>query len=235
MPVNLGHYARDAYQNLLNIFHQLCTWPLQCTICSNPALAHTLSRLFFAPTVDSDEHFVCCMPVDPPEPFPVDNDMEIDSTPIIFTVIGQIAPEECYLTAQGDQRAARPDHSRSGPLASCWLESRPDRASCLEWRQIPSAIARVASAAVGPVNTSRVLRFMPNDGAVQLRVRFAPRDGELRDTLPFFNNEWNARVIPETLKEVPFNTPIRAMFTLEYVYEGDERFLFADLFSLDNV
>lgn len=172
------HYARDALHNPLNLVHQRRTWPLQCAECSDP---HNTSSLnfFFAPTVQSDNLFICCLPLLPPETIP-DDDSEIDVVPVVFTMIGQIAREDCFLTAMGDQRADRPDHLKDGPLASCWLESRPDRDSCLEWRHVPSAIERIEStAAAGPLNLSRTLRFFPNDGAVQLRMRFAPYEGEV--------------------------------------------------------
>lgn len=177
--MSLRHYARDALHNPLNSLHQRGTWPLQRAVCSDPNNLHSF-KFFFAPTVDSDDHFICCIPLVPPELIP-DDDSEIDTLPVVFTVIGQVAPEECFLTAVGDQREDRPDttaHNR--PLASCWLESRPDRDSCVEWRQLPPAIQRIASTAVaGDLNTSRLLRFAPNEGAVQLRVRFVPYEGEV--------------------------------------------------------
>ncbi|EIW61002.1 uncharacterized protein TRAVEDRAFT_46229 [Trametes versicolor FP-101664 SS1] len=205
-------------------------------MCSGPHASRPFD-FFFVQTVDSDNHYVLCIPMDPPEAHPVDDDSEIDVLPVIFTIIGQIAPEECFLTTAGDEREDRPDHARGGPLASCWMESRADRSSCLEWRQLPSAIEHVASAAVAgePLNTSRVLRFAPNDGAVQLRVRFVPNSGELKDTLPVFDNDANTRCAPDSADEIPFNKPFRAMFTLEYVIEGTEKYLFADLFSLDSI
>lgn len=176
--MSLRHYARDALHNPLNSLHQRGTWPLQCAVCSDP---HNLRSFafFFAPTVDSDDHFICCIPLNPPEFIP-DDDSEIDTLPVVFTVIGQIAREECFLTAAGDQREDRPDNIHDKPVASCWLESRPDRDSCLEWRQLPPAIQRVASTAIADdLDTSRLLRFAPNDGAVQLRVRFIPYEGEV--------------------------------------------------------
>lgn len=176
------HYARDALQNPLNPIHQRRTWPIQCAVCSDPRNLASFA-FFFAPTVDSDDHFICCIPLLPPESIP-DDDSEIDVVPVVFTMIGQIAPEDCFLTATGDQRESRPDYVQDKPLASCWFESRPDRDSCLEWRQLPSAIDRIASTAVpGPLDTSRVVRFTPNDGAVQLRIRFVPPEGEVSVSL----------------------------------------------------
>ncbi|CDO77057.1 hypothetical protein BN946_scf184455.g7 [Trametes cinnabarina] len=173
--MTVRHYARDAIQNPLNGIHQRCTWPFQCAICSGSANS---LKMYFAPTVDSDLHYICAMRLDPPEP--LIDDMELDCVPIAFTVIGQIAEEDCFLTSAGEPlagRAAR-DHIHDRPVASCWFESRPDRDSCLEWRKLTSAIERVTACAVGPVNTSRVIRRMPNDSAVQLRVRFSPYEGE---------------------------------------------------------
>lgn len=176
--MSVRHYARDAIQNPLNPIHQRRTWPIQCAICSDPRNLPSF-KFFFAPTVDSDDHFICCIPLLPPEEIP-DDDSEIDVVPVVFTAIGQIAQEDCFLTAEGDRREGRPGHVQDKPLASCWLESRPDRDSCLEWRQLPSAIDRLASTDVaGPLDTSRVLRFAPNDGAVQLRIKFIPEAGEV--------------------------------------------------------
>ncbi|KAL1939189.1 hypothetical protein VTO73DRAFT_10230 [Trametes versicolor] len=234
---SIRHYARDALQNPLNSVHQRRTWPLQCAESSDPQNAPSF-EYFFAPTVQSDDLFICCIPLLPPEMIP-DDDSEIDVVPVIFTMIGQIAREDCFLTAEGDQRVDRPDHQKEGPLASCWLESRPDRDSCLEWRHVPSAIERIESTAVArPLNLSRVLRFFPNEGAVQLRLRFAPYHGELKDTLPVFDTRRSTNVtrwVPSNIGEVPFDRPLRASFTLEHVRDGDESFLFADLVTLETI
>ncbi|KAI0667042.1 hypothetical protein C8Q78DRAFT_982805 [Trametes maxima] len=232
--MNDRHYARDDIENPLDILHQRRTWPLPCALCRSDL--PSLPQLFFAVTVDSEDHSICSIVRDPPDPHPLDDDLEIDALPVVFTIIGQIAPEDCYLTAEGDTRDMRPDHVQDRPLVSFWMESRPDRDSCLEWRQYPSAIERVACVAEDPeVNTSRVIRFKPNERAVQLRLRFSPYEGQIKDTLPFIYNRSNTRRVPETLQDVPFDTPFRATFTLECIREGDETFLFADLLTLTDI
>ncbi|KAI0673880.1 hypothetical protein C8Q78DRAFT_1019575 [Trametes maxima] len=235
------HYARDDFDSLLNILHQRRTWPIQCAICDMPhGLPPNSGReLVFLETTESsadNPRYACSLVFEPPELLLGNPRHEIDVLPVVFTVIGQIAPEDCFLTTTGDTRTPRQDHIQDRPLASYWLESRPDRDSCLEWRQLSMAIEHVVSIAEHPLNTSRVVRFVPNEHAVQLHVRFCPEEGELDDTLPLVKlGPPNTRLVPASLSEVPFNQPLRASFTLEYIHEGDEWYLFADLITLTDI
>lgn len=43
------------------------------------------------------------------------------------------------------------------------------------------------------------------------------------------------RWVPWDISEVPFDKALRASFTLEYIRDGDEKFLFADLITLETV
>ncbi|KAI0368258.1 hypothetical protein BV20DRAFT_924757, partial [Pilatotrama ljubarskyi] len=193
--------------------------------------------LFFAPTVDSDNLFVCCICPSPPPSMSTSLKDEIDSLPLILNLTGTIATEECFITVSGNPRKARPDHVQDQPVASCWLQplsADPEFRS--HWSQVTSAIARVASTAPVPLNTSRIIRTTSDGSSAQLRVRFAPESGHsLRNTLPFYDKRTRIRCVPKSIGEVPFGRPLQAAFILEYVRENEQSFLFADLVSLTDI
>ncbi len=97
--------------------------------------------------------------------------------PILFEIIGQIAFEDCFLTADGYE-----DPVSSGQedehLATCWIETRDEYVSRIYWQGIAPAVQEIASHIPGSVDASRLLGEV--DGEVILQVCYQPPAGQVR-------------------------------------------------------
>ncbi|PIL33641.1 hypothetical protein GSI_04264 [Ganoderma sinense ZZ0214-1] len=171
----------------------------------------------------SEKRHICCVCEDSPPA------LIRPKTPILFDVLGQIAVEDCFLTARGCPRPANEE-----PVASCWLQQRPNIVSDLKWRGIiPVIEAIVEEYAVGSeVDTSRLLTVGP-DGKLRLQVIWHGEVGEFGLQLPIFD-ELGTEQVPESISQVPFGVPVHAVFSIEFVHDrrAGTRTVFASLFAM---
>ncbi len=115
----------------------------------------------------SEKRYTCCIHQNgnPQLPLP--------KTPLVFNVYGQITPEDCFLTARGRLRPMDEE-----PVASCWLQARPNIASDIRWRGIIPTIEAIADEYGGVVDFSHLLMLGP-DGKIQLQVIWQGDVGEV--------------------------------------------------------
>ncbi|KAI1781642.1 hypothetical protein LXA43DRAFT_908153 [Ganoderma leucocontextum] len=162
-----------------------------------------------------EEHEICCFRFTdlPPhlDPRP--------KVPILFKVIGQIALEDCFLTADGyecpESSGAEDEH-----LATCWIETRPDYISETYWLGVVPAVQEIANHIPTDVDTSKLIG--EDEGQVRLQVCYQPPAGQsITSTLPLYNIR-GERQVPSCISEVPFGHPMRVAFALECRYCRDE-------------
>ncbi len=178
-----------------------------------------------------EEHEICCFtPTQHTQP----------NVPILFEVVGQIALEDCFLTADGykSPESSGEDNER---LATCWIETRPDYISRIYWLGVVPAVQEIANHIPTAVDTSRVIG--EDQGQIRLQVCYQPPAGQVRcflnccgmvcsrhsdiyfqsitSTLPLYNIH-GERQVPSCVGEVPFGQPMRVAFALESRYCRDE-------------
>lgn len=113
---------------------------------------------------------ICCLRPDPlaylPRP----------KRPVLFEVIGQIAAHDCHLTARGDEEHQDPND----PVASCWVEARPDDVSRIYWRSLLPTIQSVMDVIPGAVDSSKLVAGRADSvESVRLQVIWRAPDGEV--------------------------------------------------------
>lgn len=96
--------------------------------------------------------------------------------PILFELIGQIATHDCHLTVRGDEEHQDPDD----PIASCWVEARPDDISRIYWRSLLPAVQEIMEAIPGAVDSTKlVYGYAQAVESVRLQVIWRAPDGEV--------------------------------------------------------
>lgn len=96
--------------------------------------------------------------------------------PVLFELVGQIAREDCYLTALGDEAHQEPDD----PVASCWVTARPDIISRIHWRSVLPTIQDIMDTIPGGVDSSKLVAGRVNDiASVRVQVLWRAPDGEV--------------------------------------------------------
>ncbi|KAI0323823.1 hypothetical protein GY45DRAFT_1215746, partial [Cubamyces sp. BRFM 1775] len=134
--------------------------------------------------------------------------------PLLLEITGQIAIQNCFLTAHGYRNTEEPEDN-SEPTASCWLEARPDAVSRTYWRSVLPTVHSIMEHIPGDVDISGFVSVAA-DGAVRLQVIWEADEGETIETaLPMFDEDEN-RCVPRSIAEVPFGVCVRAVFTMEY-------------------
>ncbi len=119
----------------------------------------------------SEKRYVCCVHKR------ANPQLLLPKTPLVFNVYGQIAIEDCFLTARGRLRPMDEE-----PVASCWLQARPNVASEIRWRGIIPTIEAIVDEYGGVVDFSHLLMLGP-DGELRLQVIWQGSVGELSSTL----------------------------------------------------
>lgn len=114
----------------------------------------------------SEKRHTCCIPRD------VIPRLLLTKTPLLFKIIGQISVEDCFLTARGHLRP--PDEE---PVASCWLEQRPNIISDITWRGVIPTLEGIIDKYGGEVDPSHLLTIGP-DGKLRLQVTWQGDVGE---------------------------------------------------------
>ncbi|PIL33218.1 hypothetical protein GSI_04668 [Ganoderma sinense ZZ0214-1] len=169
----------------------------------------------------SEKHYICCFPqhANPELPLP--------KTPLVFSLYGQIAIEDCFLTVRGCLRPMDEE-----PVASCWLEARPNIAADILWRGIIPSIEAIVDKYGGVVDPSHLVALGP-DGNVRLQVVWQGNIGESGWRLPMFD-EFGTQRVPASISEVPFGEAMHATFSLEFVHDrrAGTRTVFASLYGM---
>lgn len=99
--------------------------------------------------------------------------------PILFEVVGQIVAENCFLTLDGIFPDDPPPNSGLGPVASCWIEPRPNDISHTYWRSLEPTINTINEYIHGNINTSCLITT-GQDGSMQLQVIWLAPHGHVR-------------------------------------------------------
>ncbi|PIL34350.1 hypothetical protein GSI_03125 [Ganoderma sinense ZZ0214-1] len=171
----------------------------------------------------SEKRYTCCIS---PDALPR---LTQPKTPILFSLLGQIAVKDCFMTARGCLRP--PDEE---PVASCWLEQRSNPVSDLTWRGIlPTIKALVQEFAAGSeVDTSQLLA-VGADGKLRFQVIWQGDVGESGGDLPMFD-EFGTEQVPASISQVPFGQPVHAVFSIDFVHDrqAGKRTVLASLFAL---
>ncbi|KAI1786735.1 hypothetical protein LXA43DRAFT_897380, partial [Ganoderma leucocontextum] len=152
--------------------------------------------------------------------------------PLLFDIVGQIAPYQCYLTARGLPQPG--DLVGKEPVVSCWLEARPHFMSEINWRGVKDSVGKVIEAISGNVDTSRLFA-KDDDGRPMLQIIWQGYSGQTAGVLPMFDALGNHRV-PATISEVPFGEAMHACFSIEYYScrQTGTRIAFANLVRIVN-
>lgn len=99
--------------------------------------------------------------------------------PILFEVIGQISPDECFLTADG-YKSPESSGEEDELLATCWIETpETDYISQLYWLGIAPAVQEIAHQIPTDVDTSRLLTDEQGED-IRLQVSYQPPAGQVR-------------------------------------------------------
>ncbi|PIL31912.1 hypothetical protein GSI_06616 [Ganoderma sinense ZZ0214-1] len=151
----------------------------------------------------------------------------LPKTPLLFKIIGQITVEECFLTARGHLRP--PDKE---PIASCWLQQRPNITSDITWRGIIPTLEAIIEQYGGEVDPSELLALGP-DGKLRLQMTWQGDVGETGRDLPIFD-ELGIQRVPASISDVPFGEAVHAVFSIEFVHDrtAGARTVFASLFAM---
>ncbi|KAI1788924.1 hypothetical protein LXA43DRAFT_893833 [Ganoderma leucocontextum] len=174
--------------------------------------------LYFAtweydPDTDEEREICCTQFTGLPSYLDVDPQLKV---PILFEIIGQISPEECFLTADGYE-SPESNGQDDQRLATCWIETREDYISQIYWLGIAPAVQEIANQIPTDVDTSRLLTDEQGED-VRLQVMYQPPAGQsIASTLPLYNSRGEHRV-PSHIAEVPFGRPVRVAFTFESCY-----------------
>ncbi|KAI1793318.1 hypothetical protein LXA43DRAFT_988141 [Ganoderma leucocontextum] len=148
--------------------------------------------------------------------------------PLLFDIVGQISPDQCFLTARGLSQPSDPADEE--PVASCWLEPRTHIMSEINWRGVEDSVGKIVQAIPGDVDTSRLFA-RDEGGRPKLQVIWQGYSGETTAaTLPMFDAEGYHRV-PAAISEVPFGMAMHASFSIEYYFcrQTGTRIVFANL------
>ncbi|KAI1782040.1 hypothetical protein LXA43DRAFT_906979 [Ganoderma leucocontextum] len=179
--------------------------------------------LCFAPTDrdGSEKRHVCCVHQDAsPRLF-------LPKTPLVFSIYGQIAVEDCFLTARGRDRPTDQE-----PVTSCWLQARPNITSDISWRGIIPTIQAIVNEYGGTVDPSHLLTVGP-DGKLRLQVIWQGYIGDSGWQLPMFD-EFGTERVPGSISDVPFGEVVNAVFSIEFVHDrrAGTCTVFASLFGI---
>ncbi|KAI1784484.1 hypothetical protein LXA43DRAFT_1066735 [Ganoderma leucocontextum] len=169
----------------------------------------------------SEKRHICCVRQDAsPRLF-------LPKTPLVFNIVGQIAVENCFLTAHGRDRP--PDEE---PVASCWLQARPNIVSDISWRGIIPTIEAIVDEYGGVVDPSHLLIVGP-DEKLRLQVIWQGCVGDSGWQLPIFD-EFGTQCVPASISQVPFGEAVHAVFSIEFVHDrtAATRTVFASLFAI---
>ncbi|PIL35896.1 hypothetical protein GSI_01556 [Ganoderma sinense ZZ0214-1] len=165
-----------------------------------------------------EERKICCMKVDIAG-FPAYLESLLPKVPILFEVIGQISPYDCFLTADGYQ-SPESSGQEDERLATCWIEAPHDYISRIYWMGIDPAIQEITGFIPGDVNTDKLLG--EEDREVILQVCYQPPAGQsITSALPFYNSHGQREVL-SSMAEVPFGQPMRIAFALESCFRRGE-------------
>lgn len=100
-------------------------------------------------------------------------------TPLIFDIHGQIWRHQCYLTGGGYPWPAERPLSEFEPLASCWIEPRPNIASETNWRAMNESIALLLNTIPGDVDSSHFTNIDRSTGARRLQIFWQGSQGDV--------------------------------------------------------
>ncbi|KAH8101945.1 hypothetical protein BXZ70DRAFT_1007175 [Cristinia sonorae] len=159
----------------------------------------------------SPYHYICSRIQHPPltlEPFV---NGEAHTTPILFTMVGQLSRDDCHLYPN------KPDVSHpEPPVVSFWLESRPDIESKIEFLDLRRAFAAISQEADNYLKLDLLLREDPIRGCLQLQVVWLPWTKEEANNLLIMDANGDSAV-PNSTEDIPFDIPVRVSFWLQYV------------------
>ncbi|KAI1782076.1 hypothetical protein LXA43DRAFT_1069363 [Ganoderma leucocontextum] len=179
--------------------------------------------LRFAPTDrdGSEKRQICCVYRDAsPRLF-------LPKTPLLFNIVGEIAVEECFLTARGRLRP-----SDEEPVASCWLKPRPNPVSDVTWRGVIPTVDAIVDKYGGVVDPFQLLMEGP-DGKLRLQVIWQGRVCYSGWELPIFD-EFGTQRVPASISQVPFGQAVHAVFSIDFVHNrrAGRRTVLASMFSI---
>ncbi|KAI1782217.1 hypothetical protein LXA43DRAFT_906424 [Ganoderma leucocontextum] len=215
MPhLHVGHTVLGDAENIIIV-------PLSTITMVYTNIALHFATWEYDPDTD-EEREICCTPSY------LDPQLQV---PILFEIIGQISPEECFLTADGYE-SPESNGQEDEHLATCWIETREDYISQIYWLGIAPAVQEIANQILTDVDQSRLLTDEQGEN-VRLQVCYQPPAGQsIASTLPLYNSR-GQRQVPSCVAEVPFGRVVRVAFALESCYcRGDpecERVLIAVL------
>ncbi|KAI1781612.1 hypothetical protein LXA43DRAFT_908281 [Ganoderma leucocontextum] len=147
--------------------------------------------------------------------------------PFIFELVGQIAEEDCHLTADGY------GNRTESPIASCWIEPRADCVSRREWAESARTIHHILDSIREPWSAD-VLVEEGNPLRIQLFYE-PPEDRSLQESLPVYERN-GRRHVPMSLSEVPFGRAMRFLFTIHYSHNltinDGPRMVYAEIYAM---
>ncbi|TFK92371.1 hypothetical protein K466DRAFT_480763 [Polyporus arcularius HHB13444] len=177
---------------------------------------------------EDDVRYVLCHRRE--EPTPPDRQSNV---PLLFDDIGEVSRDDFALTGYGI--IGRPDEEvREAPMASGWLQERPNKMSNINWRAVPRTVRTITdSIPAFDVDTSTLYR-MTEDNSPQLKLTWQGFPGETTAThLPLFDADGD-RNIPMSEDDFPFEQPLHALFTMDMYHNTatNRRYLTANLIRL---
>lgn len=108
--------------------------------------------------------------------------------PIFFSIIGQISPNNCYLTQHGRRLAVDSDGMEDledaredAEVATFWFEERPNAVSALSWQGIGKSVRAITAHFPEPnkVDTSRLAHYSTEELKYRLQFIWHGRPGEV--------------------------------------------------------
>lgn len=157
----------------------LCPLPVVTSVNNNLILQFALSE-----HRGSKTRYIACAQRAPllPGPRPV--------LPLLLELLGQIAVTDCYLTSRG---YTDPGDPHSKPIASCWIEARPDLVSEIYWRSVLPTIQTFKADIPGAADISDLLS-VASDGSVRVKVRWEPDADEVSSLISHVDQPINLPV-----------------------------------------
>lgn len=167
---------------------QLITLATSSDIILSPLYFLSMFQEFvvcFAITDEDEETYeyrlICCLSPNPLVYEPRAN------RPVLFEIIGQIARHDCWLTALGDEKNQDPDD----PIASCWVEARPDHISRIYWRSVLPTVEAIIDTIPGAVDSTKLVSGHAEAvESVRLQVIWRAPEGEVSSNVRSLGYEY---------------------------------------------
>ncbi|TFK78164.1 hypothetical protein K466DRAFT_607254 [Polyporus arcularius HHB13444] len=134
--------------------------------------------------------------------------------PLLWDMIGEVTRDDFALSARGVLGRSA-EEVREAPMASGWLQQRPNKMSDINWRALRLSIRTLTdSIPAFEVDTSTLLRIT-EEGLPQLKLTWQGFIGETTDKhLPLFGAHGDRR-IPTSVDDFPFGEAFHALFSID--------------------